>query len=272
MALRFYQLRYSPLRIRIAYALSCLSRRRTEENIFIHKRIIRGGFRNEKELFEHYAKISGKPLGEIRRKFGRENGILSLLSRRYYSGAHAVIDQVQKMHLGLVPKPYQKLQTLEIDASGRRKTGFDPDGTGKAAGKKVCLVLGNSVVFGAGATSDETTIPGRIGHYLNESASDGEEVVVINGAIGGCNSFEELIVLMQFELKPDYVVALSGYNDPDQAFFSSSKVSAWPRFCDNRANAPIIRRILSDALNRSVIYRYARRFVSAFIAYVPKEA
>ena len=32
---------------------------------------------------------------------------------------------MQKMHLGLTQKPSQKLQTLEIDDSGCRKTGFD---------------------------------------------------------------------------------------------------------------------------------------------------
>jgi len=36
-----------------------------------------------------------------------------------------VIGQAQKMHVGLAPKPDQKLQTLETDHEGYRKTGFD---------------------------------------------------------------------------------------------------------------------------------------------------
>jgi len=265
--LRFYLLRYSPFTIRLAYALFLLSPRRTEENIFIHKRIIRGGFRNEKELFRHYEKISGKPYREIERKFGREKKWTALFSRKYYSGAHGAIEQMQKMHLGLVPKPDQKLQTLEINNNGWRKTGFDPEGSGSGGNEKICLVLGNSVVFGAGATSDENTIAGRIGYYLNEYGKNNPRFYVVNHAISGANSLQETVCLLQAKLKPDYVVSLSGFNDPDQAFFSDSRVATWPQFCDSKANDSAVKRLVKGFLDGFAIYRLARRFISVFIAY-----
>ena len=65
-------------------------------------------------FFEHYAKISGKPIEEIEDKFGHREGFEAIYKREYYSGGHGIFHQNQKMHLGLVPKANQKLKTLEI--------------------------------------------------------------------------------------------------------------------------------------------------------------
>ena len=153
--LRFSVLWHSPFSIKIAYALFLLSPKVVEENLAINQRIKRGGFKNERQLFEHYELISGKDYDEIKKKFTREGIFRAIFDRQYYSGGHGVIEQIQKMHLGLTQKPSQKLQTLEIDNSGCRKTGFDLGNNSLFEKNRICLLLGGSVAFGLGATSDE---------------------------------------------------------------------------------------------------------------------
>ena len=107
------------------------------------------------------------------------------------------------MHLGLTQKPSQKLQTLEIDDSGCRKTGFDITENTLFEKNRICLLLGGSVAFGVGATSDEKSVAGRIGYYLNKNAKNNVEFNVVNYGTMGFNSLQELISLLQSEVKPE---------------------------------------------------------------------
>jgi len=167
MNLRYYFFRCRPLRIKLAYSFFMLSSKMIIENEALVQRIMRGGFSNEKELFEHYEKISGKPYNQIKDKFGCGEKLPSICRRGYYSGGHGVIERVQKMHLGFTPKPEQILRTLEIDETGWRKTGYDLETDEIQEGEKLVVLLGDSTIFGIGATSDSNTIAGRIGFYLN---------------------------------------------------------------------------------------------------------
>ncbi|NQT22805.1 MAG: SGNH/GDSL hydrolase family protein [Candidatus Omnitrophica bacterium] len=245
-----------------------MSPQKSEENIAMSERVARSGFKSEKELFQHYAKVSGKTYSDIEKSFGREKGWKKYLSRKYFSGCHSQMQQMQKMHLGLAPKPNQKLQTLEIDGYGRRKTGFDYTQSVSAEKNKTCLFIGGSIVFGFGATSDKNTIPGKVEYFLNQNKSKNTNFRIINAGGFGFNSLQDLIALLQSNIKPDYVISLGGYNDLDQAFFSeNSKVSSLAKACDYRANDLPINRVWSKFLNRFAILQVLRRFIKAFILY-----
>lgn len=262
-ASRYFSMQHSPVHVRVVYSMFLLSRPKQIEYQVLNQRVHRSGFSTETELFQHYAKISGRSTEVIAEMNGRD-GVGSIFKRSYSSGMHGVIEEQQKMHLGRVPKPNQRLNTLSIDESGRRRTGYDLL-TPPKAGQKVCLVIGGSTAFGLGATSDENTIPGRLGHYLSHAL--GEEVVVVNAAYMGFTSYQELLALMQCETKPDMVVAISGWNDIDQRVTSDSKVSSLATSCDHASNMGNIRRLISDLVARSQLFRLIRRFVSAYRSY-----
>lgn len=178
-----------------------------------------------------------------------------------------LVDLVQKMHLGLVPKPKQRLQTLEINDNGCRNTGFDLDQGELLENQKLYLLLGDSVAFGGGATCDENTIAGRIGYYLNKHTKDNQRFFIVNHALQGANSFQELICLLQFGLKPDYIISFGGWNEADQAFFSDSKVPTRSRICDRLANSTVIKKLKENLVGRLVICRFIMRFISALIMF-----
>ena len=265
--LRFSVLWHSPFSIKIAYALFLLSPKVVEENFAINQRIKRGGFKSERQLLEHYTVISGKDYGEIKKKFAREGISRLIFDRKYYSGGHGVFEQIQKMHLGLTQKPSQKLQTLEINDSGCRKTGFDIAENTLFEKNRICLLLGGSVAFGVGATSDEKSVAGRIGYYLNKNGKNNVKFNVVNYGTMGFNSLQELISLLQSEVKPDYVVALSGWNEIDQALSAQSKVSSLVESCDIRANEPISHKLMKALIRRFLIFGVIRRFIQALVVY-----
>ena len=97
---------------------------------------------------------------------------------------------------------------------------------------KTCLFLGGSVAFGLGATSDENTIPGRVGHYLNKETKGEVKYQILNYSALAFNSLQELISYIQSAIKPDYVIALSGFNDFGQTIVNQSKVSPFSQSCD----------------------------------------
>ena len=52
-------------------------------------------------------------------------------------------------------------------------------------------MLGGSTMFGYGATSDETTIPGYVQEFFQNN-NEGIDIQVINAGIQGADSFAEL--------------------------------------------------------------------------------
>jgi hypothetical protein len=88
--------------------------------------------------------------------------------------------------------------------------------------KNVCRVFftGGSTAFGAGASSNETTIAGYLEAYLNEALRlRGVRCEVITAAAGAWSSTHERIWIENrlVDLEPDIVISFSGHND---AFWS----------------------------------------------------
>lgn len=264
---RYCYLRYVPLGIRLLYASFLLSPKRAEEAFAIAQRVKRGTMRTQCDLFKHYAAISGKSFAEIDRKFSLGRMPLRGLVNGYSSGGHGIMELRQQMHIGLTPRPGQKLNTLEIDMHGRRKTGYEPNEEKTEVQPKLCLLLGGSAAFGLGATGNEHTIAGRLGYYLNTHFMGKPKFHVVNGGILGMNCLQELIALLQSNVKADYVIALSGWNEIDQHLSSDSPVASYARSCDKRANDPPLWRLFKDFCRYWTVFTIAERFVIAFLAY-----
>jgi hypothetical protein len=75
-------------------------------------------------------------------------------------------------------------------------------------------MVGGSTMFGAGATSDETTIPGYLQQLLNEK-DFGFDIEIINSGIQGADSNTELKFIEQklVTFSPDLIIIYDGWND-----------------------------------------------------------
>ena len=75
-------------------------------------------------------------------------------------------------------------------------------------------MLGGSPMFGYGATSDETTIPGFMQEFLNEK-DFGFNIEVINSGIQAADSNRELNFVKRtlITFSPDLVIVYDGWND-----------------------------------------------------------
>jgi hypothetical protein len=84
----------------------------------------------------------------------------------------------------------------------------------KAPGARVVLFTGGSAAWGAGATSNETTIAARMQAILNESQTT-YRYVVISLSSNGWISFQSVLALTLYgpNFDPDWIVAMDGYND-----------------------------------------------------------
>ena len=94
------------------------------------------------------------------------------------------------------------------------------------------FLLGSSQIFGTGATSDDTTIPGYLENSLKNNKSFSLEV--INSGMQGVDSRKELLLLqnMLLDLSPDLVVVYDGFNDLRAGTSSTQLFDNWNSMCN----------------------------------------
>lgn len=119
---------------------------------------------------------------------------------------------------GWRPLPNQKLQTIQINEHGLRSKRFSEINSSKR-----CLVLGGSFAWGFG-TSSNNYIPS----YLIEEILKndyGIDITFINMADQMYCSIEEIksFVFSVDELKPTFILCITGYNDVARGFSGSYK-------------------------------------------------
>ena len=116
------------------------------------------------------------------------------------------------------PMPNQNLETISTNEKGFRSKSFK-----NLRFKKNAILLGGSVAWGMGATSNEHTPSYLIEKILFEKY--GIEYNIINLAEQMFTSFEETKVFMATadELNPELVISLSGCNDVNTAYFNVFK-------------------------------------------------
>ena len=107
--------------------------------------------------------------------------------------------------------PNQRTESITINSLGFRGDEFSiikPSDTYRI------FMVGGSTMFGAGATSDETTIPGFMQGFLNEK-DIGFDIQVVNSGIQGADSNTELKLVKQklITYSPDLIIMYDGWND-----------------------------------------------------------
>jgi len=107
--------------------------------------------------------------------------------------------------------PDQSTDSITINTLGFRGAEFSET---KPPNTYRIFMVGGSTMFGAGATSDETTIPGYLQQYLNEK-NLGFDIEVINSGIQGADSNTELNLVKQklVRFSPDLIIIYDGWND-----------------------------------------------------------
>ena len=100
--------------------------------------------------------------------------------------------------------PNQSTDSITINTLGFRGAEFSEE---KPSDTYRIFMVGGSTMFGAGATSDETTIPGYLQHLLNEKDFE-FDIEVINSGIQGADSNTELNLIEQklVTLSPEKII------------------------------------------------------------------
>ena len=126
--------------------------------------------------------------------------------------------------------PNQKSDSININNLGFRGGEFSID---KPTLVYRIFMLGGSTMFGHGATSDETTIPGYVQNYFQENYNE-LNIEVINGGIQGANSFDELnlIETKLLNYSPNLIVVYDGWNDLREQNSSTEIYENWSSMCD----------------------------------------
>ena len=106
--------------------------------------------------------------------------------------------------------PNQQSNSVIINSLGFRGEEFSPE---KSDNVFRIFMLGGSTMFGHGATSDQTTIPGYIQKFFQNHKEF--KIEIINGGIQGADSFTETKIIENklINYSPDIVVVYDGWND-----------------------------------------------------------
>lgn len=110
---------------------------------------------------------------------------------------------------------------------GNEFTEIKPDNTFRI------FLVGGSQVFGTGATSDSTTIPGYLQNYLEE-LDYSFTTEVINSGLKGVDSHKELLLLenMLLDFTPDLVIVYDGLNDLRAGNSPGQIFDNWNSICE----------------------------------------
>ena len=94
---------------------------------------------------------------------------------------------------GMELVPNQNNESISINNLGFRGDDFIQE---KPNSVYRIFMIGGSTMFGHGATSDYTTIPGYIQEFFNEEFKE-NDVEIINAGIQGANSFDEVNLIKE---------------------------------------------------------------------------
>jgi len=126
--------------------------------------------------------------------------------------------------------PNQNSEFLNVNSHGFRgpeMTLIKPDDTYRI------FMLGGSTMFGMGATSDETTIPGYTQTLVN-TLELGYNVEIINAGIQNANTKTERSLTEQkiIRYNPDLIIMYDGWNDLREGFDIDTTLNNWNVICD----------------------------------------
>ena len=126
--------------------------------------------------------------------------------------------------------PNQQRDSISINSLGFRGDDFSAE---KPLEVYRIFMLGGSTMFGHGATSDQTTIPGYVQKQFENNYKN-FNVEVINSGVQGADSFNELELIKTRLLSyaPDMVVVYDGWNDLRAENSPEEIRDNWKSICD----------------------------------------
>jgi lysophospholipase L1-like esterase len=126
--------------------------------------------------------------------------------------------------------PDQSTDSITINSLGFRGAEFSEI---KPSNTYRTFMVGGSTMFGAGATSDKTTIPGYTQQFLNEN-NTGINLEVINAGIQGADAKTELKLIKQKLVKfsPDLIIIYDGWNDLRASNTPTKLKENWELLCE----------------------------------------
>ena len=126
--------------------------------------------------------------------------------------------------------PNQNVDSITINSLGFRGVEFSAE---KPSDTYRIFMIGGSTMFGVGATSDKTTIPGHLQHILNEK-DFGFNIEVINSGIQGASSSTELNLIKQklVRFSPDLIIIYDGWNDLRENNTPIEVKENWKTICE----------------------------------------
>tara|TARA_Y100001936_G_scaffold38600_2_gene36806 strand:- start:32 stop:1588 length:1557 start_codon:yes stop_codon:yes gene_type:complete len=126
--------------------------------------------------------------------------------------------------------PNQQSGSITINSLGFRGEEFPIE---KSAGTFRIFMLGGSTMFGHGATSDKTTIPGYMETFF-EDVDNNLNIEIINSGIQGADSFNELNLIKTrlLELDPDMLIIYDGWNDLRTEYSPDLIQNNWNSMCE----------------------------------------
>ena len=139
------------------------------------------------------------------------------------------IDLYEVKTLGDELIPNQQSNSVTINNLGFRGEEFSPE---KPDDIYRIFMVGGSTMFGHGATSDQTTIPGVVQKSF-ENYTDEFKIEVINAGIQGADSYAETKIIENklINYSPDMVVVYDGWNDLRGNNTAESLHANWNLMC-----------------------------------------
>ena len=157
-----------------------------------------------------------------------ENEIFSQMNDAKIRQLCVDLYEVKTSGMELIPK--QESQSITINSLGFRGGEFSVE---KPNSVYRIFLLGGSTMFGYGATSDETTIPGYVQEFFQNNY-EGIDLQVINAGIQGADSFAELnlIETKLLNYSPNMIIIYDGWNDLREQNSPSEIYNNWDSMCE----------------------------------------
>tara|TARA_Y100001936_G_scaffold8795_1_gene7888 strand:- start:262 stop:1791 length:1530 start_codon:yes stop_codon:yes gene_type:complete len=126
--------------------------------------------------------------------------------------------------------PNQQNQSITINSLGFRGDDFSaekPDSTYRI------FMLGGSTMFGHGATTDMTTIPGYLQEFFQNNYEE-YHIQIINSGIQGADSFDELNLIKTrlLDYSPNLMLVYDGWNDLRENNSPNTIYNNWNSMCE----------------------------------------
>ena len=124
---------------------------------------------------------------------------------------------------------FEENNSSHLNNFGFRGPDIDPN---NLQNKSRIVLVGGSTVYGAGATSDDTTISGYL-QQISIEKIPWENFEIINTGIQGINSDIELTVIKEdiLQFNPTMVIVFDGWNDLQDNHSSEKIFKNWNEMC-----------------------------------------